>query len=155
MGISLTARLSLILLPPGRPSSACCPVPSGSVRNSVIVNSLQCSRRDSFNPICSSSLQLIPYRVRPSLSPGLYLLFFPPTEAASAFLCLLLPASHSSMPTPYLLDLLLEAPALFASRVCLSSRRVTQIQNQLMTSTKAKAKKTLFLRPSPPQVLAA
>lgn len=40
------------------------------------------------------------------------------------------------------------------ARLCLSSRRVTQIQNQLMTSTKANAKKTLFLSPSPPQVLA-
>lgn len=54
----------------------------------------------------------------------------------------------------YLLDLLLEALALFMAKLCLSSRSVTQIQNQLMTSTKANAKKTLFLSPSPPQVLA-
>lgn len=68
-------------------------------------------------------------------------------------------SSHISRPRAYilaLLALLLEPlPPLLEASACLSSRSVTQIQNQLMTSTKAKAKKTLFLSPSPPHVLAA
>lgn len=40
--------------------------------------------------------------------------------------------------------------AFFASKTLRSSRSVTQIQNQLAVSTKAKAKKTRFLRASPP-----
>jgi hypothetical protein len=65
--------------------------------------------------------------------------------------------TYTPPPHSYVLALLalLLPPPLTEPRLCLSSRRVTQIQNQLMTSTNAKAKKTLFLSPSPPHELAA
>lgn len=102
--------------------------------------------------VCSNPIQhidtlspyLIPIRRRiqysPSSSPVLGVLDVTHPIYILALLTLLFP------PGPLLL---------LARLVCLSSRRVTQIQNQLMTSTNAKAKKTLFLSPSPPQVLAA
>lgn len=61
-----------------------------------------------------------------------------------------LPPRPSNSRPPYSTCVLLLA--LLASKAALSSRSVTQTQNQLNVSTKAKAKKTRFLRASPPQV---
>lgn len=134
--------------------SACCPVQPGPVRNSVDVNSLPCSYRHSsicshFFPhlisyvMCSASRERVPSRPQPE-RPAQEILLHPSA----------LSHSHSDHYILALLALLLEAPALLMAWACFSSRSVTQIQNQLTTSTKAKAKKTLFLSPSPPQVLA-
>lgn len=169
LGISPTARLGdMVIITEKKPSpSACCPVPSGSVQNSVVINSLQCSgRRNSCPSVMFNTPppQLIQYCASPSSSPSEPVVDPPiPNYGGQRRRKPLSPipphrTSHvrSDIYVLALLALLLEAPnTLLEARLCFSSRRVTHIQNQLMTSTKAKAKKTLFLSPSPPQVLAA
>lgn len=157
-----SARLSVMLLSTTCSLSLPAAVQSNlaHVQNSVIVNSLQCSHCHSYlpvpffslsYPVCASALGFLPseetvYPLTSSTkaaSAGDPSASFPPSRG------------HQDHYILELLTLLFAALPLFLARLCFSSRKVTKIQNQLMTSTKAKAKKTLFLSPSPPQVLAA